>query len=115
MKKYLISSIVLAVMVTVALTSVTSGIVSGKAHVPVNQVQVCHKGRTAINTDAPALPAHLRHGDFQLPACDFGNVFPVGADCSFVSDIDNNGFADAGLNPRIDAGGITPACPAGTF
>ena len=112
------SLIALALFVFVAVFLLTVRVpqpVLGKAHVPVNQLQVCHKGRTAINVDSPALGGHLRHGDFRLPACDFANVFGVGADCSFVSDNDSDGLADDGLAPRVDAGGVTPACPVGTF
>ena len=92
-----------------------SQMVWSKAHVPAGKVQMCHKGRAALNVAAPAQFGHLRHGDFFLPACDFNNVFPAGADCSGVSDTNDDGFADAGLAPRADAGGITPACPVGTF
>ena len=82
-----------------------------KAHVPIGKVQMCHKGRTAINVGAPAQFAHLRHGDFFLPACDFNNVFRAGDDCSGVDNRD--GFAVFG--DRDDAGGVTDACPVGTF
>ena len=117
MKRYLVTSILIGVMLAVALPMVTIGIVSGKAHVPAGQVQVSHKGRTAINVDAPALSAHLRHGDVQLPACDFNNVFPAGADTSNVVSADGTGvtYSDIGFVPRADAGGVTPACPPGTF
>lgn len=107
--------VILSIVVLVLLVLVATQAVWGKAHVPVDEVQVCHKGRTALNIDKPGLNGHSNHGDFQLPACDFANVFIEGDDCSFVSDVDGDGFADAGLNPRNDAGGITPACPAGTF
>ena len=109
------SLIALALFIFVAMFLLTVRVpqpVLGKAHVPTNQFQFCHKGRTAINVDKPARGGHLRHGDFQLPVCDFANVFGVGADCSFVSDTDGDGFADAGLNERDEASG-TPGCPAG--
>ena len=70
MKKYLLTAVTLALVVAVALPSVTSGVVWGKGHVAAGKVQVSHKGRTAIIVDAPALNAHLKHGDIQLPACD---------------------------------------------
>ena len=92
-----------------------SQMVWSKAHVPLGAVQMCHKGRAALNVAAAAQFGHLRHGDFFLPACDFNNVFPRGTDCSGVSDVSGDGFADTGLNPRDDAGGITDACPEGTF
>ena len=115
MKKFLILLPILAAVLVVG--ALTSGIVSGKAHVPASQVQVSHKGRTALNVDAPALQAHLSHGDLQLPACDFANVFGEGSDTSNVTGSDGTGvtYSDLGFIPRDDAGGITPACPAGTF
>ncbi len=79
--------------------------------------QVSHKGRTALNVDAPALKAHVGHGDLQLPACDFANVFGEGTDTSNVVSADFTGvtYTDHPFVPRADAGGITPACPPGTF
>lgn len=100
------------------LTILISGIALAKAHVPAGKVQVSHKGAARI-VDASALSSHIGHGDFQLPACDFNNVFGSGADTSDLSDRNGNGIfdkRDPGFNkPRIDAGGITPACPEGTF
>ena len=60
---------------------------------------------------------HLRHGDIQLPACDFANVFGDGADTSNVvsSDLSGVTYSDIGFVARVDAGGVTPACPPGTF
>ncbi|HEX6386136.1 MAG TPA: hypothetical protein VF177_15805 [Anaerolineae bacterium] len=103
------------VLVALLLAIVAASSVWAKAHVPIDQVQVCHKGRTVKNVDAPALGGHVGHGDFRLPACDFNNVFQPGDDCSDISDENNDGLADAGLNPRADACGVTPACPAGGF
>ena len=81
-------------------------------------VQVAHRG-IVKQLPAGALSGHLAHGDFQLPACDFNNVFPEGDDTSALSDDNGNGIfdkKDTGFNnPRRDAGGITPACPVGTF
>lgn len=85
----------------------------GKAHVRLGKVQVCHKGEVISVRDA-ALAAHHRHGDCQLPACDFNpdNIFQVGDAC----DSNNAGGDCSGLaEPRIDAGGLTDACPPDTF
>lgn len=88
-----------------------SNAVWGKGHVPIGKVQVCHNG--SVNTvDDNALPAHLGHGDCQLPVCDFNNVFHTGEACGFTAGSDGK---CAGLNPRDDAGGVTAGCPAGTF
>ena len=80
-----------------------SQMVWSKAHVPAHKVQMCHKGEV-IQVGAPALDAHERHGDIQLPACDFANVFLTGQPC--------DGFLN---NPRDSAEGLTDACPVGTF
>ena len=77
-----------------------SHFVLGKGHVPLNKVQVCHKGET-ITVSKNALNAHINHGDCQLPACDFANVFNTGDPC----DCDD-------LAPPDSACGETPACPA---
>ena len=99
------------------LMALASGAALGKAHVPADEVQLSHKGRFALNVDAPALKAHVRHGDIQLPACDFNNVFGAGSDTSNVVSSDFTGvtYSDIGFVPRADAGGITTACPPGTF
>ncbi len=113
-RRKLLYSLILVALLTI----LVSGIALAKAHVPANKVQVSHKG-TARIVSASALASHLSHGDFQLPACDFNNVFADGADTSDLSDTNGNGIfdkRDAGFNnPRKDAGGITPACPPGTF
>ena len=86
-----------------------SHLVWGKGHVKANKVQVCHEGEV-IAVGAAALDAHLNHGDCQLPACDFNNVFFVGDPCS------TSGAADGKCsleNPREPAN--TPACSAGQF
>ena len=116
MKKYLILLPIIAA--AVVLSAMSSGMVFGKAHVPASQVQVSHKGRTAINVDAPALKAHVGHGDIQLPACDFANVFPPGADTSNVLAAGFSGVTYSGTPSfiaRVDAGGATGACPPGVF
>ncbi len=109
MRRLLIVSIVVAVLLTI----VAAQIVSSKGHVPTGKVQVCHKGSRVLEINASSLGDHLGHGDFQLPACDFNNVFHKGEDCSDVEDADGDGFGD--FDNRNDAGGVTPACPAGTF
>ena len=111
-RKVLFSLILVAL-----LTILVSGIALAKAHVPAGKVQVSHKGRMAINVGASALNAHLGHGDIQLPACDFANVFGKGADTSNVVSADFTGvtYSDLGFVARNDAGGATPACPPGTF
>ncbi len=116
-KRYLVSSILVAVVLAVALPFATAGVVWGKAHVAADEVQVSHKGRTAETVDAPALKAHLSHGDIQLPACDFNNVFGEGSDTSDVVSASFAGVTYSGIGfvTRADAGGITPACPPGTF
>lgn len=88
-----------------------SHVVWGKAHVPLGKVQVCHKGKT-ITVGQAALGGHQVHGDCQLPACDFNNVFHTGDPCSTAGASDGR---CAVPNARRDAGGVTAACPAGTF
>jgi hypothetical protein len=113
MKRRVVVSLVLVLLLAI----LVAGSVSGKGHVPAGQVQVSHKGRMAINVDAPALQAHQRHGDIQLPACDFNNIFHEGDDTSNVLSADSSGvtYSDIGFVERLDAGGMTPACPPGTF
>lgn len=113
MKGRLLISVVLALLLGILLT----GSVVGKAHVPAGKVQVSHKGRQAIDVDASSLQDHLGHGDIQLPACDFNNVFHKGQDTSNVVSADFTGvlYADGTFVPRDSAEGITPACPPGTF
>lgn len=84
----------------------------GKAHIPLDMVQVCQDGESKV-IRAKKLQIRLNHGDCQLPACDFNNIFampsPNGADCSAVDAPDENGQCMV-LNPRNPANGITPAC-----
>ena len=112
-RQVVVVSLVLALLL--AVMAVGSGLAKG--HVPAGQVQVSHKGRVAMNVDAPSLKAHLGHGDLQLPACDFNNVFHAGDDTSNVVSSDFSGvlYADGTFKPRRSAEGITPACPPGTF
>ena len=92
----------------------------GKAHVRLTKLQVCHiledQGSTAgvaITVSENSLKGHLGHGDCQLPACDFNNIFRTGDLCNRESEED--GECTGLTNPRDDAGGLTPGCPAGTF
>ena len=120
MKKHVILSLFgLAAMILMALP--TQETILGKGHVVGDQVQVCHQDRpsyyrpatdgVALIVTASSLSFHLRHGDYQLPACDFANVYHAGDPCA-VLDVDGDGRCD-GLNPRDEAD--TPGCPAGTF
>lgn len=113
LRRRLLLTVIMSVLVIVGVAAIALG----KAHVPANQVQVSHKLLEAINVGAPALNAHVGHGDIQLPACDFNNVFGAGADTSNVVSADFSGvaYSDKPFQPRNDAGGITPACPPGTF
>ena len=117
MKRYLVSSILVVLMLAVALPFATAGVVWGKAHVPAGKVQISHKGRMALNVDASSLSDHVGHGDIQLPACDFNNVFGNQDDTSNVENADFSGvtYSDNGFVARRDAGGTSPACPPGTF
>ena len=120
MKKYLILSLCGLAAVILMLLPIQETIL-GKGHVVGDQVQVCHQERTsyyrpadngvAMIVTANSLSFHLRHGDCQLPACDFANVFHAGDECA-VLDVDGDGRCDS-LNTRDEAD--TPGCPAGTF
>ena len=109
--------VVVSLVLALVMALVVAGTALGKGHVPAGQVQVSHKGRVAMNVDAPSLNAHLGHGDLQLPACDFNNVFHAGDDTSNVVSSDFSGvlYADGTFKARRSAEGITPACPPGTF
>lgn len=85
-----------------------------KAHVPLNKTQVCHQGDVngeVITVSNNATGAHLGHGDCELPACDFNNIFFTEDACS----VSNAGGRCAVPNERNPADGSTPACPAGRF
>ena len=64
-----------------ALLLPAGALVSAKGHVPSHKDQVCHNGKT-ITVSESATPAHLAHGDTQLPEDDPQNVFFTGDDCS---------------------------------
>ena len=110
------SLIALALFVFVAVLLLTVRVpqpVLGKAHVPQNRSQVCHRGKTFVVTQG-AVNGHLAHGDCRLPVCDFANVFMAGADCSGVGPADGMGRC-TNLNPRQPwvggvVGVLTPAC-----
>ena len=106
----------IAFVVPALLLTGLAGSELGKAHVPAGEIQVAHRG-VVKQLPAQALSGHLRHGDFQLPACDFNNVFPNKGDASNVisSDISGVTYSDMGFVARMDTGGITTACPDGTF
>lgn len=103
------------------LTLVGTQTVWSKAHVPTHKVQVCHVAEYAditseigvvITVSENALDAHWNHGDCQVPSCDFANVFHTGDACNRTDA--GSGRCPLG-NPRDDAGGVTPGCPAGTY
>ena len=108
--------ILFPLLLAVLLMALASGVALGKAHVPAGEIQVAHRG-VVKQLPAEALGGHLAHSDPQLPACDFNNVFPERGDASNVVSSDGTGvtYSDIGFVPRADAGGITPACPPGTF
>ena len=85
---------------------------SAKGHVPTHKVQACHKG-TTITVGEDALAGHQAHGDGQLPACDFNNIFHTGDACP--ADADGNGRVEGSElpNPRSDA--ETPNCVGNVF
>ena len=107
MKRLLVS---LAVIGSLAAIPV-SNVLWGKGHVPNGKVQVCHDGVTR-NVGKGSLTNHLSHGDCQLPACDFNNVFMTGEACPFKNTGKNTG-RKCKFHNRDEAS--TPACPAGTF
>ena len=102
----------LLILAAVVLSIPLSHLVVGKAHVRIGMVQVCHKGEV-ITISEKALRSHLAHGDCQLPACDFNNVFQTEDPCSGV-DADGDLRCDLDL-PRDSAEGLTEACPEGSF
>lgn len=102
--------VLFSIGLVVLLTVLTTGVAWGKGHVPAHKVQVCHRGET--NTvSANALQTHLNHGDGQLPACDFANIFHTGDPCNAAV---VNGKAVLNNTPNR-ADGLTPACPGGVY
>ena len=108
MKRRLLLSLIAALVLALSMAYVWS-----KAHVPTAKAQVCHKGKVRTVSTAD-VQDHQGHGDCQLPACDFNNIFRSGPrnSCPAV-DADGDGRYDL-PNPRDEAVG-TPGCPAGTF
>jgi len=88
-----------------------SSLVWGKAHVPLDKVQVCTNGKVR-NVSVKQLERHLKKGACRLPACDFAQVLMPKGDCSAVEgDADGNGFCDGITLPLIDpADGVTARC-----
>ncbi len=89
----------LVIGVTVLVGVAVTHFALGKAHVPLHKTQFCHNGEV-IEVGSAAGAAHLAHGDCELPACDFANIFHKGEAC------------DCDLDPRDEAAG-TPGCPPG--
>ena len=119
MKRVLVVSAAAAVLL--ALSAYQN--VWSKGHVPLKKVQVCHQGDPVevITVSKNALNAHLAHGDFQLPACDFqdapnfSHVFFTGDDCSGVSDTNDDGKADTFPDGKGRVDDDSAGCPAGQF
>ncbi len=101
MKRILVS---LAVVGSLAAIPVSNAL-WGKGHVPAHKAQVCHKGVT-ITVGTTALGGHLRHGDCELPVCDFNNVFHTEDACTS----NNPGGQCTGLN--TPAATTSPGCVA---
>ena len=83
-----------------------------KGHVPLNKVQVCHKGKTRV-IDQKKLDKALKKGDCLLPACDFNNVFFEGDACPMDATGGFCDFPNAGAGfplARAEAHAMTTAC-----
>jgi hypothetical protein len=104
--------LLLALFLSAGLGLLVGQTASAKGHVPTHKVQACHKG-TTITVGEDALAGHQGHGDGQLPACDFNNIFHTGDACP--ADTDGNGRVEGAElpNPRSDA--ETPACVGNVF
>ena len=103
-------TLVLSIVVGVFLALPALNLVWGKAHVPIKKVQVCHMpDADVITVGGSALQAHLKHGDFQVPACSTEIVRFTGADCSDLTDEDEDGKAD-GAGVPVEG---SPGCPEG--
>ena len=105
------NQLLLISIVSASLLAITaSQMVWSKAHVPIFKVQVCHiPNQKVIAVGSSALFGHLRHGDFQVPACSTTIVRMTGSDCSDLMDGDGDGKAD-GADPIIEG---SPGCPVG--
>ena len=103
-------ALVLSIVVGVFLALPALNLVWGKAHVPIKKVQVCHvPDEVVITVGSRALRAHLKHGDFQVPACSTEIVRFTGSDCSDLMDADGDGKADGAGDPVEGS----PGCPVG--
>jgi hypothetical protein len=104
--------VLFALVLSGALALLVGQTVSAKGHVPTHKVQACHKG-TTITIGEDALAGHQGHGDGQLPACDFNNVFHTGDACP--ADTNGDGRVEGAElpNPRADA--ETPSCVGNVF
>lgn len=98
-----------------AILIVGSSVVWGKAHVPLNQVQICTSGTDPVarNIDVEMLDEALADGACRLPSCDFNNVVGPGEKCSNV-DENGDGFCDL-AERRASAVGITALCTPAPF
>lgn len=92
-----------------------SHLVWGKAHVPIDRVQVCDDEGDVKNIKPKNLKKKLDEGGCRLPACDFNNIFMAGEIC-FPTDADMlgagggpDGFCDL-PNERDSATGRTALC-----
>lgn len=108
MKRTLLLTLLLGAGLALAMNQA----VWSKGHVPSGKVQVCHKG-TTITVGVAALPGHQGHGDGELPACDFANVFHTGDPCP--ADADGNGRVEGDELPNAREDAETPACVGNVF
>jgi hypothetical protein len=107
-----LSNLCIGAAVLVALSG--SSLVWGKAHVPLDKVQVCTKNGHVRNVSVKQLERHLKSGGCRLPACDFAQVFVPKDDCSPVAA--NNGFCDGVDIPLLESAiGLTARCTANPF
>lgn len=104
--------LLMALLVGAGLALTASQVVWSKGHVPTGKVQACHKG-TTVTVGAAALAAHQGHGDGELPACDFANIFHTGDPCP--ADADRNGRVEGSELPNAREDAETPACVGDIF
>lgn len=120
-KKLILLSVVGVVLLALAGTSV----ISSKAHVPLNKVQICTSTGEVRNITQRNLQKRLADNACRLTACAFNDVddngdlvqqfiFLPGNDCD-STDANGDGFCDATGSPksvpkRLRANNVTPAC-----
>ncbi len=94
-----------------------SHLIWSKAHVPVGSTQLCEAttGLVIVVTGKTAVNFHRSHGDCELPACDFANIFQVNDDCSQNLASRKGNSRKCGLINKPDKAKGTPGCPPGTF